>query len=64
MTIPSAESIMGISRQAKRDYEDMLLRWLSAKRDFPWLTEPEPTANFFVVLFNRDRIVEEFNRSV
>lgn len=54
---------LSVSPEAVREYEDQMLRWLTAKREYPWMTEPEPMPNNFALIYlHRDRIVREFER--
>ena len=44
----------------------MLLRWLSAKRDYPWNNEPEPVHEFLTrheEASIREAVMREWNRS-
>ena len=43
-------------------YADLLLRWLLAKRDMPWNTEPESVRPDDVSAEERAAIVREFRR--
>lgn len=52
------------SRAEERAYEDLLLRWLTAKRDYPELNRevPEPEMPRFCDHI-RQRVIREFNRT-
>lgn len=60
----SAEEVIELSRSLIRNYEVNLLRWLAAKRDYPWANEPEPADLPVIVWLYRDRIIKDFNRSL
>lgn len=45
-------------------YQDMLLRWLSVKREMPWNTEDEPTPNILMdISIARERLLWEVTAS-
>jgi len=44
-------------------YQEMLLRWLCMKRDYPWNNEPEPVCDTPEKRVIRERTAREFNRT-
>jgi hypothetical protein len=64
-SIIDAIAFLATDRDNVVHYQDMMLRWLQAKRDYPWLNDPEPKpANFWIAFLHRDRIIREFERAV
>lgn len=55
------KTLVDVFRQDRGVYEDTLLRWLAARRDYPFDTTPEPECPKHLEK-ERVRIIAEFNR--